>query len=99
MHDINSSTTGPADRVGEAASVGAVAGGGRLAHQSLGAQQPMYGGARARCTTVGQVAAGADVSDHLAHRPGRMLGLDQEQQLGDLRLQPARTTAAARVLT
>ena len=57
----------------------------------------MHGGLR-RPHAVGQVAAGAGVCDHLAHRPGRMLALDRDQQLGDLRRQPARPTAVGTCL-
>ena len=77
--------------VGEAPPVGAVAGSGRLAHQALGAQQPMHGRVR-EMHAVGEVAAGYGATDHLPYRPGWMLGLDRDQQLGDLRRQPARAT-------
>ena len=62
MHDIaHPQLAGEA--VGEAAPVGAVAGGGRLAHQALGTQQPVHGGVR-RSHAVGQVAAGDSACDH-----------------------------------
>ena len=77
--------------VGEAPPVGVVAGSGRLAHQALGAQQPMHGRVR-EMHAVGEVAAGYGATDHLPYRPGWLLGLDRDQQFGDLRRQPARTT-------
>ena len=77
----------PGKPVGEPAPVGAVTSGGGLAHQALGAQQPVHGGVR-QAHAVGEVAAADGARDDLPDRPGRVLGLERDQQLGGLRWQP-----------
>ena len=67
---------------GEAAPVGAVR---RLAvEQPLAAQQPVHGGRGERVTDA--LLGGR--ADDRAHRPGRVVGLQRDQALGDLGRQP-----------